>query len=381
MSGVRRRDEPALPPGSESATGALAARLRSWLPEGGWLRDDAWWRRHRALLVLLWLHAVGLPILGLLRGVEPAHALGESGLVALAAASAGWTRLSRDVRALCASAGLVTASAVLVHFSGGYVEMHFHFFVVVALIALYQDWRPFLLAIGYVLVHHGVLGVLAPTLVYNHPDAIAQPWLWAVVHAGFVLAASAAAIAAWRLNEQQALYDALTALPNRVLLLERAQHALRRQRPESLQVALLFLDLDGFKHVNDSLGHPAGDRLLELAAGRLRRAVRSSDLVARLGGDEFVVLLAGLAARDDALAAARRVVEGLGAPFDLDGRPATVGVSVGLAFAGPGVALATELLRRADIAMYQAKAQGKGRYAVFEDGDGPARPLALGARA
>jgi len=88
------------------------------------------------------------------------------------------------VRAVLASLGLITASAVLVHLSGGYIEMHFHFFVMVVIIALYQDWIPFLLAIGYVVLHHGVVGVLLPTAVYNHPAAIAQPWLWAAVHGG-----------------------------------------------------------------------------------------------------------------------------------------------------------------------------------------------------
>jgi PAS domain S-box-containing protein len=100
-----------------------------------------------------------------------------------------------------ASLGLITASAVLVHLSGGYIEMHFHFFVMVVLIALYQDWIPFLLAIGYVVLHHGVVGVLMPTAVYNHPAALAHPWQWAAVHGAFVLAASIASIVSWRIYE------------------------------------------------------------------------------------------------------------------------------------------------------------------------------------
>jgi hypothetical protein len=95
----------------------------------------------------------------------------------------------------------VTSSAVLVHFSGGTIEAHFHFFVVVILLTLYEDWIPFLIAFGYVVVHHGLAGSLAPQSVYNHPDAIADPWKWALIHGAFVSAAGLGAIIAWRLNE------------------------------------------------------------------------------------------------------------------------------------------------------------------------------------
>jgi hypothetical protein len=110
-------------------------------------------------------------------------------------------RLSRTWRAAIASFGLVTASAVLVHLSGGYIELHFHFFVMLLIIALYQAWLPFLLTIGYVALHHGVLGTLNPAAVYNHPAAWAHPWRWAGLHALFVLAASLACLLHWRVIE------------------------------------------------------------------------------------------------------------------------------------------------------------------------------------
>ena len=106
------------------------------------------------------------------------------------------------------------------------IEAHFHFFVMIGMLTLYQDWMPFSVAIGYVVVHHGLAGVLVPASVYSHPAAIAHPWRWALIHGVFVLAASAAHIVAWRTNENQLLRDPLTGLPSRVLFLNRASAAL-----------------------------------------------------------------------------------------------------------------------------------------------------------
>jgi PAS domain S-box-containing protein len=185
--------------------GALAHRAHSlWvsLPAGGSLPHDSWRRRHQVILVLLWLHALGLFALALALGNGLAHSLTEGGIVAAFAVAATFGAVGPRVRAALASLGLISASAVLVHLTGGYIEMHFHFFVMVVVISLYQDWVPFLLAIGYVVAHHGVIGVLDPAGVYNHPDAWAHPWKWAAIHGVFVLGASAAAIVNWRLNER-----------------------------------------------------------------------------------------------------------------------------------------------------------------------------------
>jgi PAS domain S-box-containing protein len=182
-----------------------AARWRRYLwhlvPEGRPLPTAVWQSRHHGILVVLWLQVVGLLSVGLLSGAGLWHSVCDASLVAVPTLLSSWGRGSRRVRAVLASLGLITASAVLVHLSGGYIEMHFHFFVMVIIIALYQDWIPFLLAIGYVVLHHGVVGVLIPTAVYNHPAAIAQPWLWAAVHGAFVLAASVASIVNWRIYE------------------------------------------------------------------------------------------------------------------------------------------------------------------------------------
>jgi diguanylate cyclase (GGDEF)-like protein len=172
----------------------------------------------------------------------------------------------------------------------------------------------------------------------------------------------------------QALHDPLTGLPNRARLRERLAQALAGPHPE--QVAVLMLDLDGFKRVNDSLGHPAGDALLRGVAERLLSATRGSDTVARLGGDEFAVLLEATRAPHDAAAVAERVLHAMRAPFALGGAEAVVGTSIGIvvgAGAGRGAAPAADaavdaVLRDADLAMYRAKGAGKGRYVFFEPG-------------
>ncbi|MBI3975843.1 MAG: PAS domain-containing protein [Armatimonadetes bacterium] len=186
---------------SASVVLGLLERLRNALPEGRPLPEATWQRRHRGILLLLWLHAAGIVGFGLIMGTTLLHSLFEGGVVAGAALLAWRGASSRKVRAGIASLGLLTSSAILVHLSGGYIEFHFHFFVMIAVMALYQDWTPFLLAVGYVVTHHGTVGVLFPASVYNHPAAFAHPWRWAAIHGAFVMAAGAASIIAWRLNE------------------------------------------------------------------------------------------------------------------------------------------------------------------------------------
>ncbi len=164
----------------------------------------------------------------------------------------------------------------------------------------------------------------------------------------------------------QALHDGLTDLPNRKLFLDRLDHAMNRARAMAQDTtAVLYLDLDGFKKVNDSLGHNSGDLLLRTAAERLAAAVGPYDTVARLGGDEFAVLLED-AGPADAERLAQACVGTLAKPFLLHGREATVSVSVGVVPAAGRYGDADEVLRNADVAMYAAKARGKDCYQVFE---------------
>ncbi|MCW2994776.1 MAG: hypothetical protein JWQ18_2271 [Conexibacter sp.] len=163
----------------------------------------------------------------------------------------------------------------------------------------------------------------------------------------------------------QALHDALTGLPNRALFTDRIQHALIQGRRRGTSCGVIFLDLDRFKTVNDSLGHGAGDELLVAVARRIDESLRSADTAARLGGDEFAVLLEDLGGADEAVMVAERITAALAAPVLVQGHEVYVQVSVGIAV---GRQEASELLRQADVAMYRAKRDGKGRHRVFEDG-------------
>jgi diguanylate cyclase (GGDEF)-like protein len=352
--------------GGRSCFRSVRATVIEWLPKGKSLPEDVWRRRHCTLTTILGAHVLGIFAIALVRGQGVVHAALESVFVGLFAVLGSVGGARRFNSAMCAL-GLVASSAVLVHLSGGVIEMHFHFFVVVGLLTLYQDWLPFLLAIGLVVVHHTVLGTLDPGAVYNHPSAIAHPFRWALVHGAFVLAASVASVAAWRINEEHALKDALTGLPNRTLFQDRVTHALARAQRQPGRVAVLFADLDGFKDVNDTLGHAVGDEVLAAVGQRLRNCFRLADTAARLGGDEFAILLEDLDDEGDAVGLVERFLEELAEPFQLAAGPITVRASVGIALSRAGMD-ADELLRNADVAMYTAKAAGRDRLRMFEDG-------------
>ncbi|MDE3095466.1 MAG: EAL domain-containing protein [Chloroflexota bacterium] len=166
----------------------------------------------------------------------------------------------------------------------------------------------------------------------------------------------------------QALHDPLTKLANRTRFADRLDHALIRAARTGQMVAVLFMDLDNFKAVNDSLGHAAGDLLLTTVAERVQGCLRPGDTVARLGGDEFAILLEDVGAVDDATAVTTRIFAALDAPFELEGKELLVRASVGIAVGGQGgqAADADALLRDADLAMYVAKSKGKARYEVFD---------------
>ena len=166
-----------------------------------------------------------------------------------------------------------------------------------------------------------------------------------------------------------ALHDALTGLPNRTLLLDRLRVALARARRDGSHVAVLFLDLDHLKVINDSLGHDAGDDLLRAVGPRLAELLRPSDTVARFGGDEFALLLQGVEGERGAIAVAERIVRAFEAPFVVAGETRFGSASVGLVVTGPGAAPSPEqLLSDADAAMYRAKERGRGRFELFDAG-------------
>jgi diguanylate cyclase len=351
-----------------SATSGVMHRamlaVRAALPHGQLLTPEVWARRHRGIVWLLWLHVAGIAAFAMVRGYGVVHGLEEASLVAVFALVAAHPAVGRRARSAAAVLGLITASAVIVHLSGGVVEAHFHFFVMIGVITLYQDWLPFGLALGYVIVHHGLLGALRPTDVYNHPAAWQQPWKWALIHGGFVLAASIAYLVNWRLSESQAVEisrlvsrlqglarsDPLTGVPNRRVWEEELPRELERARRMGTPLCVAMVDLDNFKAYNDRFGHQAGDHVLKEAATLWRAQVRSTDLLARYGGEEFALLLPACALED-----AIKIIERL--------RTVTPQVTCSI-----GVACwdfqesAGELFERADQALYAAKAEGRNRY-------------------
>ncbi|MBV9213938.1 MAG: EAL domain-containing protein [Actinobacteria bacterium] len=221
---------------------------------------------------------------------------------------------------------------------------------------------------GLVVPIPGPRGQLAVLTVHpGGPDTFADDdavFLESVAH---VLGA---AVARWRAEESarhNALHDPLTGLPNRALFLDRLRHVLARRRENGPHASVMFLDIDNFKLVNDSLGHDAGDRLLQAVATRLRGSLRPSDTVARFGGDEFVVLCEEVGDGRDAVVVAERIQQALAEPFHLDGEDHFLSASIGIAVATGRYEDADALLADADAAMYGAKERGRAQCELFDD--------------
>jgi diguanylate cyclase len=302
----------------------------------------------------------------LYQGYSISHGLEACLPVAVTAGLAMIAQFARQARSASVAVGLVVSCSILVDLSGGAIEAHFSYFVVIAFLTLYQEWLPFLIAIVFVLFEHGLVGVVDPRAVYDHPGMAGMgqdPWKWAFIHAGFVLAASFANLLAWRLTEHEALHDSLTGLPNRVLFVESVQQACDRNRQAT---AVLFIDLDDFKDANDGFGHESGDQLLRAISARLRTAARHGDLIGRLGGDEFGVLLQHVANHEEGLGAAERYLATFREPFALSGLSLITSASIGLVFAdGNESNTAVTLMRNADLAMYDAKRAGGAQISTY----------------
>jgi PAS domain S-box-containing protein len=237
-------------------------RVRTALPVGRSLPHDAWVVRHRALLSLLWLHAAAIPAFGVFQGYPVLHSLLDGVPIAVFAAAATITtrrRSSTKLSSALVALGLLTSSALVVHLWSGQIEGHFHFFVVIALLMVYEDWLPFLLASAYVLVHHGLMGELMSTQVYSHAAGVANPWQWAFIHAAFVAAASGANIITWRLNE-----GVRAAQRSDHLLAEESQRRFRAAFDDA-PIGMGFAALDGrWLDLNETLCRMLGRRQEDL---------------------------------------------------------------------------------------------------------------------
>ena len=179
----------------------LLSNLLAALPKGDALDEAAWSARHRGILFILWLHVLGVPFYGAYMEAGPSLYLGGGVLLGAIAIAAQLPVVSRRLQAAIATYGLVTASALLVHLSGGRIELHFHFFVMMSVIVLYQDWLPFLVGLQFIVIDHGIVGTLMPSMTYVHAEGQEHPWSWALIHGSFILAQCAALIYFWRVNE------------------------------------------------------------------------------------------------------------------------------------------------------------------------------------
>ena len=186
----------ALAPNRRSVVSRLrssAHEVNAWFSAGSSLPDEIWIQRHQWILALLWVHVPAVFAFALIRHQTINHSAAEASIVMAFAAVAtlGTYAGQRRFSTVVTSMGLMVSSAVLVHLANGAIEMHFHYFVMVGVVTLYQDWLPFLVAIGFVVVQHGIMGVVDPHSVYSHGAASGSPWHWAAVHGGFILAMSA----------------------------------------------------------------------------------------------------------------------------------------------------------------------------------------------
>ena len=255
---------------------AFLQRVRQSLPRGRTLPDDVWARRHKGLLWLLWLQAPAMSVYGLAEGFSLLHGLLE-GAAVVVFALLGTLLRDRRARSVAVSLGLLTASALAVHISGGVIEAHFYFFVVIMLLTLYEDWLPFVLAVAYVVVHHGLMGAIDPGSVYNHSDAAADPWKWALIHGGFVLAAGSAGVLSWRLNED-ARDETMKAYRK-----ARESEARFQEGFDNAPIGMAFAGPDGqYLRVNQALCNMTGYSEGELLARRFQDITHPDSLTSDL---------------------------------------------------------------------------------------------------
>jgi diguanylate cyclase (GGDEF)-like protein len=322
----------------------------------------------------VWVHVTIFACIGAMPdGARPQHAIGSAALLAPLALLAGCRWLGRRARQLCAAVALLTSSAMVVHLSGGMVEAHFHYFVVIAVLSLYEDWILFFVSLVYVLIVHVLMSVADPSIMLGNGG---NPWVLSAVHASAITLLGAVSVLNWRLNEDvrtaesevrsrlahTAVHDELTGLPNRRLLAQEMSLPFPAQG-----AAAVFVDLDNFKVINDSYGHRVGDQLLVDVAARLLASVRGTDFVARSGGDEFVVLARPVHGDQAMRRVAARLMAAFDEPFEIAGSERKVNASIGVSAYDGGSVTATDALARADAAMYLAKSQGRGRVQMADD--------------
>jgi len=219
-----------------------ARGLSRFLPRGDTLPAADWKKRHRFLVALLAAHALALPIFAMAMGFSVVDSILEGALLPGTLALAGL--LIPGPRELCAglvSLGLLSCSALLVYFSGGYIEAHFHFFIVIVILGLYEDWLPFALALVFVELHHGIVGAIDSSAVYNHPAGQEHPWLWAAIHGVGIGTAAVLSIGVWKLNEELRAEKLKAANARAVAAADDTRRRIERDLHDGLQQQLVSL--------------------------------------------------------------------------------------------------------------------------------------------
>ena len=205
------------------------------------------------MLVVIWIHLGALGVAGLIVGQSAGDLLFELGPILACGLAAALPTGSRRLRGTMVAFAALYCSAALVNMTNGSTEAHFHFFVIVTMLAAYEEWVPYLLAIAFVVVHHGLVGVLDPSSVYDHSSAVASPWKWALIHAAFILGLSVVNVISWRLNEN------VRAEAAEALARTRRSETEFRDAFEDAPIGMAIVDLDGrFDRVNAALAQLTG---------------------------------------------------------------------------------------------------------------------------
>ncbi|WP_158615403.1 bifunctional diguanylate cyclase/phosphodiesterase [Acidipila sp. EB88] len=322
--------------------------------------------------------------------VAPAQALEIAvlggGAISLAAILLAWkypgTRLSRHVIAVCQ----LLYSSLLIFLTGGRIETHFHIFGSLAFLAFYLDWMVLLTGSLVAFLDHVLRNMYAPcTLFGMHHHMAPYRWLehtgWIVFCDVFLIGSCLSrvrkmTVIARQQVEQgtllhQAYTDSLTQLPNRLRFQMEVERRLNPQEGEPQPFSILYIDLDRFKEVNDTLGHAAGDQLLVGASERLRDSLVPQALLARIGGDEFVAVLPGVAEEATLVAMAQELITALMLPIEIAGTAVQLGASIGISQFPKDGSSEEELLHKADSAMYAVKRQGRRGYAFYKSSTTP----------
>lgn len=272
-------------------------------------------------------------------------------------------------------------SGLLIHISGGRIETHFHVFGSLAFLCFYLDWPVLVTATLTTLVNHLAMGYYNPVSIFGTATAsngrMLEHALWVLFCDCFMIASCVQSqrglwATTCREAEQdvllhQAYHDTLTGLGNRLLVQKKLAELMSNPGEEPSCFALLSIDLDRFKEVNDTLGHQSGDALLSLVGIRLQGLMRKDDVLVRMGGDEFVLLLADCRSVDLAETIASRILEHLAIPFELGNHTVRLGASIGICLHPEGGMSAEELFHHADLALYKVKNNGRSGFVVFDE--------------